>query len=278
MDLVDLGDLEAGGVHRVQRRHRLLEDHRDAVAADGPHLGGGSWRPGPRRGTDLPATTLPGCGDEAEDGERGHALAAARLAHQAEDLAAVDPQVDAVHRLHHAVAGEVVGGEAVDLEEGGAVGAHRFSLGSRASRRPSPRRLKARTFHMMARPGKNTRWGAVKTWLRSDGQHRPPLGGGRPHPEAQEGEGGDLEDGGGHAQSGLHHEGGERVGEDAVPDDAGGGDAQGAVGGHVVVLPHGEHRRAHDAGVGRDGDDGDGQHGVDQPLAHDGDDGDGQEQ
>jgi hypothetical protein len=30
-----LGDLVADGEHRVQRRHRLLEDHRDLVAADG---------------------------------------------------------------------------------------------------------------------------------------------------------------------------------------------------------------------------------------------------
>ena len=33
-----LGDLEADREHRVQRGHRLLEDHRDVVAADRAHL------------------------------------------------------------------------------------------------------------------------------------------------------------------------------------------------------------------------------------------------
>ena len=35
-----LADLIADGEHRVERRHRLLEDHRDPVAADRAHLGG----------------------------------------------------------------------------------------------------------------------------------------------------------------------------------------------------------------------------------------------
>jgi hypothetical protein len=33
-----LGDLPADAQHRVERGHRLLEDHRDAVAADAAHL------------------------------------------------------------------------------------------------------------------------------------------------------------------------------------------------------------------------------------------------
>jgi hypothetical protein len=32
-----LADLARDGVHRVQRRHRLLEDHADAVAANLAH-------------------------------------------------------------------------------------------------------------------------------------------------------------------------------------------------------------------------------------------------
>ena len=38
VQLHGLGDLVADGEHRVQRRHRLLEDHRDVVAADLRHL------------------------------------------------------------------------------------------------------------------------------------------------------------------------------------------------------------------------------------------------
>src|SRR5918992_5196211 len=40
---------------------------------------------------------------------------------------------------------------------------HRSSRGSRASRRPSPSRLKARTESVNAMPGKKSRWGAENT-------------------------------------------------------------------------------------------------------------------
>ena len=46
---------------------------------------------------------------------RGDALAAAGLADQAERLAGPDVQRDAVDRLHHAVMGEEVGPQIVDL-------------------------------------------------------------------------------------------------------------------------------------------------------------------
>ena len=35
-----LGDLVADGEHRIKAGHRLLEDHRDAIAADVAHLCG----------------------------------------------------------------------------------------------------------------------------------------------------------------------------------------------------------------------------------------------
>ena len=70
-----LGDLVADGEHRVQAGHRLLEDHRDAVAADVAHprereieqvlpveydlAGGDAPRRGTRRITDSDSTDLP---------------------------------------------------------------------------------------------------------------------------------------------------------------------------------------------------------------------------
>src|SRR5437016_3543220 len=38
MQLERLGDLPADGEDRIQARHRVLEDHRDVVAADAPDL------------------------------------------------------------------------------------------------------------------------------------------------------------------------------------------------------------------------------------------------
>src|SRR5262245_58893173 len=38
MDLQRLGDLITYGQHRIERGHRLLEDHRDPIAADLAHL------------------------------------------------------------------------------------------------------------------------------------------------------------------------------------------------------------------------------------------------
>ena len=43
-----LDDLVADGEDRVERGHRLLEDHRDLVAADLPHLGGRAASAGSR--------------------------------------------------------------------------------------------------------------------------------------------------------------------------------------------------------------------------------------
>jgi len=48
------------------------------------------------------ADDAPGWVDEAEDGEAGDGLAAARLAHQAEHLAGLHLEADAVHGAHHA--------------------------------------------------------------------------------------------------------------------------------------------------------------------------------
>ena len=92
----------------------------------------------------------------------------------------------------------------------------------------------------------------MKTLVALGGQHRAPLGGGRLHAEAEERQRGDLEHGGGDAERGLHHERGERVGEDPVAQDAAVRHAEGAVGGDEVLLPDRQHAGPHDAGVDRD--------------------------
>src|SRR2546425_10861385 len=87
VDLEPLRELAPDGEHRVQRGHRLLEDHRDLAAADPPHLLVGERQEVPALEAD-PARHDPAGGrrDEAHDGERADALAAARLADEGHGL------------------------------------------------------------------------------------------------------------------------------------------------------------------------------------------------
>ncbi len=48
--------------------------------------------------------------------------------------------------------------------------------GSSASRKPSPSRLKPNTVSIIAKPGKNTKCGALKTWFRSAANMAPHSG------------------------------------------------------------------------------------------------------
>ena len=87
-----LGDLPADRRDRIERRHRLLEDHGDAIAAQRALLGR-------RKVLDLPAVKSDGAGadrqrlaQQADQSERRDALAAAGFADQAECLAAIDAE------------------------------------------------------------------------------------------------------------------------------------------------------------------------------------------
>ena len=135
-----------------------------------------------------------------------------------------DPDVHAVDRFGDAVAGMEPGAQIAHLQDricaeapsgrSASIGSQSFRRGSRASRIPSPRRLKPSTVIMMARPGKNTRWGALNTWLRFGTQHGAPFGGRRLGPQAEEGEPGRVQDGAGDAQRRQDDDGRHRVGHD----------------------------------------------------------------
>ncbi len=84
-----LHDLVAHAVHRVERGHGLLEDHRHVVAAQFAVLLLG-------QGCEVLAFELQGAaghvsrlGQKTHDGEAGHGLAGTRLAHDRQDLALV---------------------------------------------------------------------------------------------------------------------------------------------------------------------------------------------
>ena len=114
-----LGDLVSDRVDRVQRRHGLLEDHGDVVAADLAQLGLGDLREVLALEQDLAARDpTRGLGDQAHDRVGRDALAAAGLAHDPEGLALGDREVDAVDGLDRAGVGVEVGLEALELEQG----------------------------------------------------------------------------------------------------------------------------------------------------------------
>jgi hypothetical protein len=109
-------DLPADGHDRVERGHRLLEDHRDVVAADGPHrrrFEGEQVDTVERNGA---ADDAPGIVDEPHDGERGDAFAATAFADDRQGFAALQHERDAIDRPYHAVAGIEKGLQVGDLQ------------------------------------------------------------------------------------------------------------------------------------------------------------------
>ncbi len=86
-------DLQSDRQHRIERRHRLLENHRDFAAADAPELLVG-------HGDQVAAAPLDAAGDLARltdqphDGAQGNALSRAGFADQADDFAGRDIEID----------------------------------------------------------------------------------------------------------------------------------------------------------------------------------------
>ena len=152
-----LGDLVADAVDRVQRRQRILEDHGDAACP--ARCAGSSCR---RRRAPGPApwpsrVILADCGSRPITAEEGHRLAGAGLADDADQLALVDVEVDAAHRLHQAVIGrERRPGGPRARTPGAAIRPRSFAcLGSRASRRPSPMKLMAQHREQQGQAGED---------------------------------------------------------------------------------------------------------------------------
>jgi hypothetical protein len=115
------GDLVADGEHRVQRGHRLLEDHRDLLAAQLAHLAFAEAEEVAALEQDLPVRhPAGGLGQQAHDAQRRHRLAAARLAHQGDDLAGADIIGDAFDGPDDAARGDEMDMQVANREQGGA--------------------------------------------------------------------------------------------------------------------------------------------------------------
>ncbi len=116
MALDDFGDLPADGHHRVEAGRRLLEDDADATSAHVAHLRFRQLRDVDAFDVDAAAADAAAVGQQAQDGQRRHRLAAARFADQREGLAARDRKVQRVDRAHEAVVRIEFGREVFDFE------------------------------------------------------------------------------------------------------------------------------------------------------------------
>ena len=143
MDRQHLADLTLDRVQRIERGHRLLEHHRDAVAADTLQLGFG-------RADQLLAGKADGrsgrvggqwVGQKLEDGERRHRLARARFADQRQGLAARQIKRDAVDRGDDVALADVESDRQIANTEQGFFSHETYRKilrGSNASRTASP--------------------------------------------------------------------------------------------------------------------------------------------
>ena len=121
-----LGDLPPDPVQRVQAGQRVLEDHRDARAADVPHLVVVERQQvGP---VEHGLARHVGAGGQPEQGLGQHRLAAARLADDAEGPPRLHAERHAADRPHHAVGGVEADVQVRYLEQGQVIPpASRFS-------------------------------------------------------------------------------------------------------------------------------------------------------
>ena len=84
------GDLESDRQHRVQRGHRLLEDHRDLVAPDAARLGFGQRKQLLSAQFGAAFDPAAAARREPHDGQRGDAFSGAGFAHHGDRLLRID--------------------------------------------------------------------------------------------------------------------------------------------------------------------------------------------
>ena len=123
-----LGELVAEGMHRAERTHWLLKDHRDFAAADGPDFGavgleGHQVDAANLSGgvaqvvEDLPIDDAPRAVHDLQDRFGGYTLAAAAFADDPQRFAGVHVERRAVHGIDDAFTREEVRLEIAHLEQ-----------------------------------------------------------------------------------------------------------------------------------------------------------------
>ena len=94
-----------------------MKDHRDVLPADLPNFLVGHGDDVRLPEEDLARDDATRLLDQAQDRQRGHALAAPRLADDPQRFARKEVEAHAVDRLHHAVVGEELRLEVLDLQD-----------------------------------------------------------------------------------------------------------------------------------------------------------------
>ncbi len=175
-----LGHLRADRVGRVQAGHRLLEDHRQLVAAQPRHAAFGQ----PQQVVVVKAqhvgAALGAARQQAHHRQRGHRLAAAGFAHQAMGLAALRPSAKRrapPRRLPPNVTRRLATSR---------TGLKLVAAAPSRSRSPSPSRLIPSTSTNSATPGIMITHGLKEHVVLAFGDHQPPGRQRRRHAQPEE--------------------------------------------------------------------------------------------
>src|SRR5712675_2459275 len=112
-----LADLTADSQHRIQARHRLLEDHRNVVAADSAHLALGELKQILSLEADSARDLARGLGDQPQQRHGGDRLAAAGFTDDGQRLALVDMEGDAVDGAVDTLRRAKMGLQILDFEQ-----------------------------------------------------------------------------------------------------------------------------------------------------------------
>src|SRR6266566_8213218 len=178
------GYLSADPHHRVERAHRLLEDHGHLRAAQTVDVGAAQLHQVHPVQPDLTGRDLRLGRQHAEDGAQRHALAGTGLAHQAEGAAPGYVEGHPVHRPDDAAAAGDPHVQVADLED--RLGPHRAHWpGLSRSARPSPTSDRPSPTMTTARPGMvvSCQWVDRKFWPSLIIDPRSAVGGGMPRPK-----------------------------------------------------------------------------------------------
>ena len=123
----DLAQLVADSEHRVQRGLGVLQDHRDSASSNLTHL---SVALGEKVFPVQQHLALHGAGrrigQQTQHRQRRHALAAARLADEAQHLATAKRETDTIDSLHDAASREKIGVKVAYFENGIAMTSHNW--------------------------------------------------------------------------------------------------------------------------------------------------------
>ena len=254
------GDLVADLQDRIERRHRLLKDHGDIVAADGAHLGFAEGHEVAAEQPDAAADDFPrGPRNEPHDRQGRDALAATGFADDAEHLAGMHRIGDVVDGAHDPVAIVEIGSQIVDLQQrvatrhGGDI--HFAELHVTGS-------AKARIEHVAQtvadevdekhrRPEKEARIEhdpeGLLDHVAALGDHAAPGRRGRRDAETEEAEIGFRQDRGRADEARLDDQRRDGVRQDMLEQQLGEPRADGASGVDIGLFPHAQHHRTDEA-------------------------------